>query len=145
VTVLSETLGIPAARAMEPGMGAAGGCAYGLAAVCGATLVPGAALVCDLVRLDVALDDAALVLTGEGRLDSSTDAGKAPAEVAARAAAAGVPCVALAGSVEPPVSPAYAEAVPIGAGLPLDESKRRTADLLRAAAAEVTRRRLSPG
>jgi len=132
-------------RADEPGMGAAGGCAFGLAAVCGAVLVPGAALVCDLVGLDAALDGAALVLTGEGRLDASTAEGKAPAEVARRAAAAGVPCVALAGSVEAPASPAYAAAVAIGAGLSEEESKRRTAELLRSAATDVVQRRLAAG
>jgi glycerate kinase len=119
-------------------MGAAGGCAFGLAAVCGATLLPGAALVCDLVGLDAALDGADLVLTGEGRLDSSTAEGKAPAEVARRATAAGVPCVVLAGSVEEPVDPLYTSAVAVGAGLPLYESLRRTAALLRNAAGPAT-------
>lgn len=133
--------GADPARAAEPGMGAAGGCAFGLAVLCGAVLVPGATLVCDLVGLDDALRGASLAFTGEGRLDSSTAAGKAPAEVARRAAAAGVPCVALAGSVEPPVAPAYAEAVAIGAGLTLDESRARTAELLRAAADTVVRSR----
>lgn len=125
----------------QPGMGAAGGCAFGLAAMCWARLVPGAALVCDMVGLDAALAGADLVLTGEGRLDASTAAGKAPAEVARRAVAAGVPCVALAGSVETPVDPLYSGAVAIGAGLELDESCARTAALLRARAAEVVRLR----
>jgi glycerate 2-kinase len=129
------------ARAAEPGMGAAGGCPFGLAVACGAVLLPGAPLVCDLVGLDAALAGAALVLTGEGRLDSSTAAGKAPAEVARRAAAAGIPCVVLAGSVEPPVDSVYAEAVAIGEGLPAAESRARTAELLRAAAAAAVRRR----
>jgi glycerate kinase len=99
-------------------------------------------MVCDLVGLDAALRGAALVLTGEGRLDASTAGGKAPAEVAHRAAAAGVPCVALAGSVEQPVAPVYTEAVAIGEGLPLDESRARTAELLRTAATAIVRRRL---
>jgi glycerate kinase len=124
-------------RAAEPGMGAAGGCAFGLAAICGALIVPGAALVCDLVALDAALHGAIFVLTGEGRLDASTAAGKAPAEVARRAAAAGIPCVALAGSVEPPVDPVYTDAIAISDRLSLDESRRRTPELLRASAAQV--------
>ena len=126
--------------AERPGMGAAGGTAFGLAAVCGARLVPGAALVCDLVGLTAALAGADLCLTGEGRLDASTAEGKAPAEVARRAAAAGVPCVALAGSVEPPVDPLYADAVTLGPGLTLVESCARTAELLRTRAAEVVTR-----
>jgi len=140
--IVCAEVGADPARSAEPGMGAAGGAAFGLALICGAVLVPGAALVCDLVGLDAALRDAALVLTGEGRLDSSTAAGKAPAEVAVRAAAAGVPCVVLAGSVEEPVGPAYAEAVAIGDGLALDDSLARTAELLRHATAAVIRKRL---
>src|SRR5699024_1351818 len=60
---------------------------------------PGAALVCDLVGLDEALRGADLAITGEGTLDLQTLRGKAPAEVAARARVAGVPCLALAGVV----------------------------------------------
>jgi glycerate kinase len=82
----------------RPGSGAAGGAGFALASV-GAALVGGAALVCDEVGLDRALADAAIVITGEGRLDGQTAAGKAPAEVAQRARAAGVPCVAVAGRV----------------------------------------------
>ncbi|MCF6737706.1 glycerate kinase, partial [Blastococcus sp. KM273129] len=59
----------------------------------------GARYVCDLVGLDDALAGAALVVTGEGSLDEQTLRGKAPAEVVARAAAAGVPCLGLAGVV----------------------------------------------
>jgi len=129
------------ALAGRPGMGAAGGCAFALAAVCGATLHPGAALVCDAVALNAAIAGASLVLTGEGRLDASTAEGKAPAEVARRAAAAGVPCIALAGSVEPPVDALYAEAITLAPGLDPDESRTRTAELLRTRAAELLRRR----
>jgi len=143
--VTCMAVGVDLARVHERGMGAAGGCAFGLAVVCGAVLVPGAAMVCDLVGLDAALKGAALVLTGEGRLDSSTAGGKAPAEVARRAAAAGVPCVVLAGSVEQPPSPDYAETIAIGEGLSIEESRAHTAELLRAATAEVIRRRLGPG
>jgi glycerate kinase len=145
VEVVAAACSVDPDRATEPGMGAAGGCAFGLAALCGAVLVPGAALVCDLVGLDAALRGAALALTGEGRLDSSTAEGKAPAEVARRAAAAGVPCVALAGSVEEPVDSVYAAAVAIGKGLSLEQSRARTAELLRAAAADVVSDRDAAG
>ena len=60
---------------------------------------PAPPLVCDLVGLDDALAGAALCVTGEGALDGQTLSGKAPAEVARRARAAGVPCVGLAGLV----------------------------------------------
>jgi glycerate kinase len=95
--VLEVAVGRPGLAA-QPGAGAAGGAAFALAAV-GARLVGGAALVCDEVGLDSALGGAGLVITGEGRLDDQTRQGKAPAEVAARAVRAGVPCVAVCGSV----------------------------------------------
>lgn len=86
----------------RPAMGAAGGTAAGIAAVLTSTVTPGAGLVCDLVGLDRALEGAALAVTGEGALDEQTLHGKAPAEVAARARAAGVPCLAVAGVVRLP-------------------------------------------
>ncbi len=61
-----------------PGAGAAGGLGFGLAAFCGARIVPGAPLVAELVELERKLDGASIVVTGEGALDSQTGAGKVP-------------------------------------------------------------------
>jgi glycerate kinase len=83
-----------------PGAGAAGGLGAALAAL-GATLVPGAPAVLDLLGFDAAPYD--LVITGEGRVDATTPDGKAPAEVALRSAAAGTPCVVFGGVVEAPL------------------------------------------
>jgi glycerate kinase len=94
--VLSRDLGVDVAGVR--GAGGAGGTAAGALAL-GARLVSGAGLVCDLVGLSGALAGADLVITGEGSLDEQTLHGKAPAEVAARARAAGVPCLAVAGVV----------------------------------------------
>ncbi|MDQ4130814.1 MAG: glycerate kinase [Actinomycetota bacterium] len=59
-----------------PGSGAAGGLGFGLAAVFSARLVGGARAVAELVGLDDALEDADLVVTGEGRLDATSLQGK---------------------------------------------------------------------
>jgi glycerate 2-kinase len=83
-----------------PGAGAAGGLGAALAAL-GAELVPGAPAVLDLLGFDPSRY--ALVITGEGRVDATTGEGKAPAEVARRCAAAGVPCVVFGGVVDAPV------------------------------------------
>jgi glycerate kinase len=96
-TVLARDLGVDVSTV--PGGGGAGGTAAGAVAVLGATVVSGAGLICDLVGLDDALAGAALAITGEGAIDEQTVHGKAPAEVAARARTAGVPCVAVAGAV----------------------------------------------
>jgi glycerate kinase len=81
----------------RPGAGAAGGVGYAAMAVLGAELRPGIDLVLDLVRFADHLPGARLVITGEGSLDEQTLSGKAPAGVAAAAAAADIPVVAVAG------------------------------------------------
>jgi glycerate 2-kinase len=80
-----------------PSTGAGGGLSGGLWAFRGAQLVPGAAWVLHAIGLDSALADATLCVTGEGKLDEQTLEGKVVAEVAARCAAASVPCHAVVG------------------------------------------------
>jgi glycerate kinase len=83
-----------------PGAGAAGGLGAGLVAFIGARLRPGAEMVMEALRLDERLAGAQLVITGEGRLDSQTARfGKGPAAVARHARHAGIPVVAIGGSV----------------------------------------------
>ncbi|HET6507962.1 MAG TPA: glycerate kinase [Baekduia sp.] len=81
----------------RPMTGAAGGLSGALWARFDATLVPGARFVLDRLGFDALLEDAALVVTGEGSLDEQTFAGKAVAEVTSRCAAHGIPCHALVG------------------------------------------------
>jgi glycerate kinase len=84
-----------------PGAGAAGGLAFGLGAFFGARLVAGIDLVLTQVRFAERLRRADLVLTGEGRLDGQSLQGKTCVGVARAARAAGVPTVALVGSIGP--------------------------------------------
>ena len=83
-----------------PGAGAAGGLGAGLRAFLGADLRRGVDLVLDLVGLDEKLVGADLVITAEGQIDRQTAFGKAPAGVAQRAKAQGVPCLVIAGSID---------------------------------------------
>lgn len=85
--------------ATVPGGGAAGGTAAGVLGVLGARLVPGIDVALDLAGFDSALAGADVVLTGEGRLDEQSLAGKAPVGVLRRAASAGVPVLVVAGQV----------------------------------------------
>ena len=80
-----------------PGAGAAGGVGFATLAVLGAEQRPGIELVLELADFDAALEGAALVITGEGSLDSQTLEGKAPMGVAQAAARRGIPVVAVAG------------------------------------------------
>jgi glycerate kinase len=89
--------------AETPGAGAAGGAAFGLLAW-GATLSPGAPAVAEALGLADLIAGADLVITGEGRFDGQSEAGKAPTQVAALARAAGVPTALVAGAVEASVA-----------------------------------------
>ncbi|WP_433715240.1 glycerate kinase [Nocardia sp. CA-084685] len=79
------------------GAGAAGGVGFAAVAVLGARLCPGIELVLQLVRFAEQVEDADLVVTGEGMLDEQTLYGKAPAGVATAAGCSGVPVVAVCG------------------------------------------------
>lgn len=83
-----------------PMTGAAGGLSGGLWAHLGARLVPGAPYVLDALGYDDAMRAASFVVTGEGRLDRQTLAGKIIGEVATRARQSGVRCHAVVGGNE---------------------------------------------
>jgi glycerate kinase len=82
-----------------PGVGAAGGLGFAAKAFLRARFRPGIELVAELSELADALRGADLVITGEGRLDAQSLHGKTPVGVARQAQAAGVPVIALAGSL----------------------------------------------
>lgn len=84
--------------AAAPGAGAAGGTGFGLLAW-GARMGGGAALVAQAVGLREAMAGADLVVTGEGRFDGQSEAGKAPTVVAALAREAGVATALVAGAI----------------------------------------------
>jgi glycerate kinase len=83
--------------APSPGAGAAGGLGFGVLALLGGRLVNGAQRIAHLVGLDGEIARADLVITGEGKLDRQTMAGKAPGLVGRHAKAAGVGCMAIVG------------------------------------------------
>ena len=91
------------ARAMRrdprgvPMTGCGGGISGALWSELRAELVPGPSYVLDATGFDSRMRDASFVVTGEGRLDASTLAGKAVAEVATRCRQAGVWCHAVVG------------------------------------------------
>jgi glycerate 2-kinase len=105
--------------AASPGAGAAGGLGFALQAL-GGTSRSGAEFVADLVGLDAALRGADWLLTGEGRSDTQTLAGKAPLVAARRARAAGVPATLLSGALDvealPELAPHFAGCFAIAAG-----------------------------
>jgi glycerate kinase len=82
-----------------PGAGAAGGLGAGLVTFLGARLMSGIEIVSQAVGLTGHLEGAALVFTGEGRMDAQTLFGKTTAGVAARARELKVPVVAIVGEL----------------------------------------------
>ena len=82
-----------------PGSGAAGGLGAGAKAFLGAALKPGVDLVMDQVRLKDWLEEADLVITGEGKLDDQTIHGKVIHGVGNIANKAHVPVLALCGTL----------------------------------------------
>jgi glycerate kinase len=85
------------------GAGAGGGIAGGLAAI-GGRIVSGFEVVADEVDLAGAVEEADLVVTGEGHLDAQSFDGKVVGGVAALAAELGVPVLAVAGEVDADVA-----------------------------------------
>ncbi len=82
-----------------PGGGAAGGLAGGLFAL-GASLVPGFDVVAEELHFHEALGSCDVVITGEGRLDSTSFDGKVVGAVAEYAKRSKKPVVAICGDVD---------------------------------------------
>ncbi|HYI33480.1 MAG TPA: glycerate kinase [Glaciibacter sp.] len=84
---------------LVPGAGAAGGTGFGLLAW-GATIQAGAKAVGEALGLPAAVDAADIVITGEGRYDDQSAAGKVPSYLAALTAHAGGQSMLVAGVIE---------------------------------------------
>jgi glycerate 2-kinase len=93
--IVHRDLGIDLTR--EPGAGAAGGLAFGLAAFCGARLRPGAAEVMRTIGFEDHVARADLVVTGEGSFDDQSLHGKVASAVLDVSAVAGVRVAILCG------------------------------------------------
>jgi glycerate kinase len=89
----------PRGLATLAGGGAAGGLGAALLAL-GARRASGIGLVSRLIGLDAALDEADLVVTGEGSFDWQSLRGKVAVGLATAAQERGIPCLVLAGRVE---------------------------------------------
>ncbi|MBO8138847.1 MAG: glycerate kinase [Desulfotomaculum sp.] len=103
--IIKKQLGVDVAEV--PGAGAAGGLGAGLIAFAGAELRPGVEIVLDTVNIDSLMQDADLVITGEGQIDEQSAYGKVPVGVAARAAKYNLPVIAIAGSIGPGAAKLY--------------------------------------
>ena len=119
----------------SPGSGAAGGIGFLLRSVLDCALRPGFPLIADITGLPAAIKAADLVITGEGRLDAQSQAGKVPVGVAHLARAAGVPAVAFAGAIEG--DPADLQQEGIAAVVPIVDRPMTLAEAMSAAPALI--------
>ena len=98
--VVAKSMDVIEEYAHTHGAGAAGGLGFGLMTFLNARLVSGINMVLDAIGFDSIIKDADLIITGEGRIDSQTLAGKTPYGVLQRAKLQGIPVVAIGGSVQ---------------------------------------------
>ncbi|MCV2402031.1 glycerate kinase [Marinomonas sp. C2222] len=82
-----------------PGAGAAGGMGLGVKSFLDAELKPGIDIVMETVGLADHLENADLVITGEGRIDGQTVFGKTPMGVLKQANQKNVPTIGIAGTL----------------------------------------------
>ncbi|WP_330925954.1 glycerate kinase [Candidatus Sororendozoicomonas aggregata] len=108
-TVLKRVMGQDVSQV--PGAGAAGGMGAALLAFMKASIKPGIDIVMDVVDMKAQCEGADLVITGEGRIDGQTANGKTPVGVAKEAKKAGLPVIAICGSVGEGVEAVYEQGI----------------------------------
>jgi glycerate 2-kinase len=127
-----------------PGAGAAGGLGAGAMVFLNAHLEPGIDIVTKATNLTEKMNDADLVITGEGRIDFQTAFGKTPYGVAQIAKAKNIPLIALAGSLGEGYKTLYEKGFDgifsiIDKPMSLQEAIDNAADLLENAAENIVR------
>ncbi|WP_075880643.1 glycerate kinase [Vreelandella massiliensis] len=133
--ITARTLGVD--HRELPGAGAAGGMGFAARAFLAADLKPGIEIIMQQAGMAHRLARAELVITGEGRLDGQSLAGKTPIGVARAAHKMGKPVIVLAGSLGDGWQACYAEGVTAAFALAdgpiaLNDAVARTASLLEA-------------
>lgn len=135
---LARLAGLLPADPEQPGTGAAGGTCFGLVAW-GAVIAAGSAAVGDAIALPAAIASADIVITGEGRFDDQSGAGKVASYVLGLAADAAASPMLVAGSIRADTG-AFAAAVSLtdlaGSG---EAAMAETLRYLRDAGAELAR------
>ncbi|MGE6608220.1 glycerate kinase [Halomonas sp. NPDC076908] len=132
-----------------PGAGAAGGMGFAARAFFNATLKPGIEMIMQQADMSALLARADLVITGEGRLDGQSLAGKTPIGVSRAAQQLNKPVIVLAGSLgdgwqaclDEGVTAAFALA---DGPMTLEEALPRTAELLEARCESLIRLWMAP-
>jgi glycerate kinase len=125
VDLLCHLFDKPTHVAERPGAGAAGGISFGFLTAANAILISGMELVSSWLQLDDKIAAADIIITGEGRFDKSSLAGKGPGALLEQALLKGKKAVVFAGSVDHALAMPYPvhEITPEGQTLPEALSK----------------------
>jgi glycerate kinase len=127
-----------------PGAGAAGGISGAFLAFFSASIKRGIDIVIEYSHLRDHLQDADLVITGEGQIDFQTASGKTPMGIAQEAKKFGVPTICLAGSVGRGIEVLHEIGIAsvhsiVTGPMTLQEAMARAAELLERTAEQVVR------
>ncbi|MCK6207060.1 glycerate kinase [Bacillus infantis] len=141
-SVLKDKLGKDV-KNME-GAGAAGGLGAGILAFCNGIMSPGIDKVLEVSGLNEHLNDADLVITGEGRIDYQTLYGKVAVGVGKRSLSKNVPVVAIVGSIGEGASEVYSQGINaifdiVDKPMSLTDAMENVSSLLEQAAENVMR------
>ncbi|MDD4816516.1 MAG: glycerate kinase [Victivallaceae bacterium] len=123
-----------------PGDGAAGGVAFALRRFMNGSTVSGGKMVMELAGLERALENADWLLTGEGRSDAQTAAGKICFLAAQTAEKHGVPTALLSGAIRDRavLTPFFARMISVSPPeVALDDAIKNAAGYLKSAAASL--------
>ncbi|MBG9770862.1 glycerate kinase [Bacillus vallismortis] len=124
------------------GAGAAGGLGWSLLAFLDADLKRGIDIVLEAVDFADEVQDADLVITGEGRIDSQTIYGKTPIGVAKAAKSYDVPVIGIAGSVSRDSDAVYQHGIDalfsiVPGAVPLEDAVEHAAEYMERTARDI--------
>ncbi|MBS4202254.1 glycerate kinase [Bacillus sp. FJAT-49732] len=127
-----------------PGAGAAGGIGGSFLAFFPSDMKRGIEVVLEYAKFDESLNDADLVITGEGKVDFQTAYGKTPMGVSQAAQKKGIPTIILAGSVGENIQNLYQYGVVgifsiINQPMSLDEAMKEAESLLETSVEQICR------
>jgi glycerate kinase len=124
-----------------PGAGAAGGLGGAFKAFLNARLSKGIDMVLDAIGFDQAIQNADLIITGEGKIDSQTSKGKVISGITERARKHGIPVIAIAGICD--IDEEQARQLGLTAAFPTGPRPQNESDLKAAMQPETASRNIS--
>ncbi|WP_434178540.1 glycerate kinase [Bacillus stercoris] len=124
------------------GAGAAGGLGWSLLTFLQADLKRGIDIVLEAVDFENIVQDADLVITGEGRIDSQTVHGKTPIGVAKAAKSYDVPVIGIAGSISSDSDAVYQHGIDalfsiVPGAVPLEDAFEHAAEYMERTARDI--------